>query len=656
SLYWKMQVPYFARYARVIAFDPRGNGRSDRPEGAQAYADQQFADDAVAVLDAAGVDRAFVVCLSTGARHTLLMATQHQERVEGIAFIAPFTPLGDPPAGRAYDFDEIADNDEGWAKFNAHYWRRDYDGFLKFFFDLNWPEPHSTKAFEDAWAWAHETTPEILIDTAHGRALGFQDGVAQDLCARIRCPALVIQGSDDAVTGPDKGIALAETLGAPIVMIDGAGHSPITRDPVKVNLLLRDFFGLKPTPQRWTRGLSRRKRALFVSSPIGLGHAQRDMAIADELRRLHPDLQIEWLAQYPVTRALENRGEQIHPASRLLSREVDHIDSESGEHSLHVFQTWRNMDEILLANFMAFHDLVEKEQFDLWIGDEAWELDHYLHENPEVKRAPFIWLTDFVGWLPMPEGGEYEAFLAADHNAEMIEHIDRYPHVRDRSIFVGNPGDIVPDSFGADLPRIREWTEGHYDFAGYVNGFDAATLADRETLRERLGYGPGEKVCIVTVGGSGVGVHLLQRAIAAFPVAKRLVPELKMVVVAGPRIEPTLLAEHEDIEVRTFVPELHRHLAACDVAVVQGGLSTCMELTALRRPFLYFPLRHHFEQNFHVRHRLQRYDAGRCMDFESTTPGQLAAAIAEEMDRKVTSRPVETDGAARAAAMISELL
>jgi hypothetical protein len=81
-----------------------------------------------------------------------------------------------------------------------------------------------------------------------------------------------------------------------------------------------------------------------------------------------------------------------------------------------------------------------------------------------------------------------------------------------------------------------------------------------------------------------------------------------------------------------------------------------MELTASRRPFLYFPLRHHFEQNFHVRARLDRYRAGRCMDFETATPAVIARAIAEEIVREVDYLPVETGGAARAAALISELI
>jgi predicted glycosyltransferase len=435
-------------------------------------------------------------------------------------------------------------------------------------------------------------------------------------------------------------------------MLEGSGHAPHVRDPVKVNLLLRDFI-VPPKPAvRWIRGKSRRERALYISSPIGLGHAQRDAAIAAELRKLHPDLEIDWLAQHPVTKVLEGRGERIHPASAYLANESGHIESESAEHDLHCFQAIRRMDEILLANFMVFHDLVREEDYDLWIGDEAWELDYYLHENPEQKRAAYVWLTDFVGWLPFEDGGDREAFVTADYNAEMIEHIARFPRLRDRAVFVGNQEDIVPDAFGPDLPLIRDWTEEHYDFAGYVTGFDPGELGDRG----ELGYGDDERVCIVTVGGSGVGGHLLRRVIDAYPEAKERVPDLRMIVVAGPRIDPESLPQHDGLEVRAYVHDLYRHLAACDLAVVQGGLTTSMELTANRRPFLYFPLRHHFEQNFHVRHRLGRYGAGRCMDFETDGPTEIAAVIAEEIGREVDYRPVETDGAQRAAKLIAELL
>jgi len=131
---------------------------------------------------------------------------------------------------------------------------------------------------------------------------------------------------------------------------------------------------------------------------------------------------------------------------------------------------------------------------------------------------------------------------------------------------------------------------------------------------------------------------------------------LRMIVVTGPRIDPAGLPAEEGLEIRAYVPELYRHLAACDLAVVQGGLTTAMELTASRRPFLYFPLRHHFEQNFHVRHRLERYAAGRCMDIGTAGPDDIAAAIAAEIGREVNYLPVATDGAARAAALIADLL
>ena len=538
SRHWKMQIPYLARHCRVITFDGRGNGRSDRP--ADGYGEAEFAADALAVMDATATERAVIVSLSVGAQLALILAAEHPDRVTGAAFICPAVPLAAPPEERErYPWDEVLATDEGWAKDNLHYWLRDYRGFLEFFFSQMFTEPHSTKPIEDCIGWGLETTAETLIATEIGN--GVDKDSACELCARVRCPVLVIQGTADGITGPGRGVALAEATGGDLVMLEGSGHGPHVRDPVKVNLLLREFAIPARSRPRWVRGKSRPKRVLYISSPIGLGHTQRDVAIATELRKLHPDLQIDWLAQHPVTTVLEARGERVHPASALLASESGHIESESAEHDLHAFQAIRRMDEILLANFMVFHDLVREEDYDLWIGDEAWELDYYLHENPEQKRAAYAWFTDFVGWLPMPDGGDREAFVAADYNAEMIEHIARYPRVRDRAIFVGDPDDIVPGSFGPGLPLIRDWTEQHYDFAGYVTGFDPRRLGDRR----KLGYTDDERVCIVTVGGSGVGGDLLRKVIAAFPEAKQLVPELRMIVVAGPRIDPATLPRQD---------------------------------------------------------------------------------------------------------------
>ncbi|WVM97820.1 glycosyltransferase [Terrabacter sp. C0L_2] len=407
----------------------------------------------------------------------------------------------------------------------------------------------------------------------------------------------------------------------------------------------------------WTRARRRPRQVLFLSSPIGLGHARRDLAIAQRLRHLHPDLRIDWLAQHPVTKVLGDAGERVHPASAWLASESAHIESESVEHDLRVFQAIRDMDEIAVNNFMVFHDVVEQTPYDLVIGDEAWEVDYFLHENPELKRFSFAWLTDFVGWLPMPDLGDREALLTADYNAEMLEQRARHRRMRDRQVFVGNPEDVVDESFGPGLPNIREWTVAHYEFAGYVTGFEPPSAEEVARSRRELGYGADDVLCIVAVGGSGVGEPLLRRVLDAVPSARARLPELRFLVVTGPRIDPTSLPSVDGVEVRGYVPDLYLRMAAADVAVVQGGLTTTMELAAARVPFLYVPLRHHFEQGVHVHHRLQNYRAGRRVDYDDARdPEWLAGAIVEQVGSEVASLPVESGGAERAAAMLEELL
>ncbi len=683
---WKMQVPYLARRFRVVTFDGRGCGRSDRPREVAGYADTEYVDDAAAVLDATGIERAVVVGISMGGGYGLRFAARYPERTLGAVFIAPAVGLADPlPARQVSDFDaDLGDGEyEGWAKENRHYWLRDWPGYVEFFIPNLFTEPHSTKQIEDSIGWGLETDPETMIliedapylDSGDRTRRSYARATTLDLAARVRCPCLVVQGTDDAVVHASGGRRLADALGCPIVEFEGSGHAPDARDPVRFNLLLREFvervasreaatktnIATAPAPVgqagplTWRRAQARPQRALFLSSPIGLGHALRDVAIARELRALRPDLQVDWLAQDPVTHVLAARGERILPASAWLAGESAHIESEAGEHDLRVFQAYRDMDEILLANFHVFHDVVAEEPYDLVIGDEAWDVDHFWHENPELKRTPFVWLTDFVGWLPMPDGGEREAFLTADYNAEMIGHVERFPYLRDRAIFVGEPDDLPEVDFGPGLPAVRSWTQAHFAFAGYVSGFDPSAV-DRDEARAEFGYGEGEQVCLVTVGGSGVGEHLLRRVIQAHPEIERVVPGLRMVVVAGPRIDPASLGAPAGVEIHGYLDDLHRRMAAADVAVVQGGLTTTMELAALRTPFVYVPLRGHFEQQLLVPRRLGRYGAGRRLDHEDATPDAIAEAISSEMVKHTDYLPVEADGAARAAALIAGLL
>lgn len=650
SRLWKMQIPYLARHFRVVTYDPVGNGKSDRDVEAARLKTSEVILDAIAVLDETGTDTCVAAGLSYGGALVIAMAALHPDRLDGFIPIAASHPWGIPPE----------EGDEVRARYGAKFWREDWRGFVEQFFDACCSDPHSTKGFDDIVGWAMETTGEVVARQSEaGPSLDLEE--LEKAVRALDIPCLIIHGTEDRIINYESAILLQKMIpNAELLTIAGAGHVPIGRYPVQINHAIRDFMYRLHPRQRpdatWHVGNTRPERLLFISSPIGLGHARRDVAIAEQLRNLHPGLEIDWLAQDPVTRVLDASGETIHPASSLMANESAHIESESGEHDLNAFQALRNMDEIQVANFMVIDEVIRDGQYDVVVGDESWEMDYHLHENPNLKRTAYAWLTDFVGYIPMPSGGDREAFVAADYNADMIEQIARYGRIRDKAIFVGNPDDIIPGTFGPDLPEVRDWTEKNYEFAGYVTGFDPAALGERDQLRAELGYRPDERVCIVSVGGSAVGIDLIRRVVESFPQAAGAVSDLRMIVVTGPRIDPSTLPDVKGVEYLEYVDKLYRNLAACDLAIVQGGLTTTMELTASKVPFIYVPLRNHFEQNFHVRARLDRYRAGRYMDYEDIVPDNLASVMAQEIGRDIDYLDVETNGAAKAAAMIGELI
>ena len=316
------------------------------------------------------------------------------------------------------------------------------------------------------------------------------------------------------------------------------------------------------------------------------------------------------------------------------------------------------MDEVLIANFMIFQDAVDEGGYDLVIADEAWDIDHYWHEHPELKKAKLAWFTDFVGYVPMPSGGEHEAFLTTDYNAEMIEHIERHPGVRDRAIFVGDPEDIVPLSFGKDLPAMRDWVPRHFDFAGYIIGEHPRTFGSRAELRRsarlparrarmhrhgrRLGRrrasdqahsaelpdGPGQAARAAHDRGGGPA-HRSGVARSRRP-ASRCAPSCRTsTVISRPAIWP----------------------------LVQGGLTTCMELDRCRNAVPLLPAQEPFRAELPRRapsrplrrrtaHGVRDVDAGH----DCGCDGRLRCG------RRPRFKPVEADGAARAARMLADLV
>jgi len=658
SLHWRMQVPFLARTFRVITYDPPGIGGGQRTTDPRAFELDRVVDYAIGLLDQLGVDQTDIIGLSMGGSYGLWLAARYPDRVKRAVLIGPVPPewaFGADPT-----FWEKREIYEGMDKRSANYWREDYEGWLEFFFNTVCSEPHSTKLIDDLTRWAHETTPDILISSVVNPAL-MPHMPFEEALGRVRCAVLLIHSSADLIADVEYSRKMAQKRPDwEFIEIAEGCHAIHGRQPVKINREIARFLE-RPPPKRqcWQPAWSRQtRRALFISSPIGLGHVQRDLAIARELRNLVPDLQIDWLAQPPVTAVLERNGETILPQSRLLASESAHWEQSAGEHELRCFYAWREMDEILLANFMVFLDVVRDTPYDVWIGDEAWEVDFYLHENPGLKSAPFVFLTDFVGFLPVDRSARSrEAFLTADYNAQMIAQVERYRHIRDRAIFIGDHADLLPERFGPGLPLIPEWAREQFTAVGYITPFDPADYTDTRTVRRRLGYDPDRPLVICAVGGTAVGQHLLRKAIDAWPLIQQGQPDAQGVVVAGPRIDPQSLPHHEGLEIRPYVHNLYEHLAVADLGIVQGGLSTTMELTVNRRPFIYFPLRSHFEQEYHVAHRLHRYRAGRRLQYAETSTETLAEAALSTLGADTGPYLTHVPGGAKqAASLIADLL
>ena len=237
---WKMQTAYLARFFQVVVLDPAGNGLGERTLDPAAYDFDRIAEQAVGLLDHLGIERAAVVGLSRSCVYSLLLAARFGERVQSVVLIGNCLSVPDSPPVEDLSFWQPRASYAGWDKYNAHYWRAHYADFLEFFFGEVFSEPFSTKAREDAVAWGLETTAEILIQTQRAREPALP---VSEIVARVRCPVLLLHGDDDHICSISNSQSLAAARPDwELVTLAGAGHAPNARDPVRVNLLIKDFL------------------------------------------------------------------------------------------------------------------------------------------------------------------------------------------------------------------------------------------------------------------------------------------------------------------------------------------------------------------------------------------------------------------------------
>jgi predicted glycosyltransferase len=400
------------------------------------------------------------------------------------------------------------------------------------------------------------------------------------------------------------------------------------------------------------RNRTMKKNVLFISSSIGLGHAARDLAIARELRNQNTDIEIFWLAGDPARRVIEEAGEFLLPECDLLGKDSYLAEKVSSGYGLNVN---KYLFSVLLEwrkSIATIRMLTKEKKFDLIIADEAYELIVAFLLFPIIKKSPFVMIYDFFGFDATTKN-PFEKIGTYFWNLAWVTG-NRTPWVEDLSLFVGYVEDIADKSYGLFLPNFRKHAKKHYKFLGNILSFNPQDYSNFAEIKGELGYGVGPLI-ICSIGGTAIGVDLLNLCSRTYRALRDKLPELQMVLICGPRIDPDSIKVAEGIQVKGYVPDLYKHFAACDLAIVQGGGTTTTELVALNKGFLYFPLEEHFEQKL-VSDKLERLGAGVKMNFSETDENTLLKAVLENLGKTVDYGKLKIDGAMKAAEFIQPLL
>ena len=398
-----------------------------------------------------------------------------------------------------------------------------------------------------------------------------------------------------------------------------------------------------------------KKKILYVSGSIGLGHVTRDLAIARQLRKQFPEAELSWLACHPATLLLNEAGEKLLPEADIYANANIHAENSSKGFEMSTLKYALHEIKILKHNLKIYKNIFNREKYDLVISDEVYDLITALAMKFIRFEAPFVMIYDFLGMDSVTKN-PFEILLSNNVNYTWTKW-DRklFSGEKNMALFAGEPEDVPNKKPGFILPNRRDHAKEFYKFTGYILPFDPAEYTDKTKIRTKLGYGQ-EPLIICSIGGTSIGKDLLELCAQAYPIIKQKVPDLRMVLICGPRLATDELKVPEEIEVKGYVPALYEHFAASDLAIVQGGGTTTIELTALKRPFLYFPLAMHCEQQIHVAGRLARHQAGIKMVYSQTAPEILADMVVANLGKKVNYLPIPVNGAEKAAQFISELI
>jgi UDP:flavonoid glycosyltransferase YjiC (YdhE family) len=396
------------------------------------------------------------------------------------------------------------------------------------------------------------------------------------------------------------------------------------------------------------------RRILFINGTFGLGPIARGLAIARELRKQIPDVELSWLSSPPASTLLKDAGETLLPKAEHWGDQTSIAENVATDFQLNLLKCLFSVRGAWARNVEIFKRVTDNEHFDLIIGDDAFEISIALRKRHVVIEPTVVMIYDFIG-VDATTKNPLERLAAYYWNRRWALSYEQTPESVLTFFFAGEEEDVANRPFDFRLPNRRDWARRHCRSLGYILGFDPAEYVNKNKVREKLGYGE-EPLIICSIGGTSIGKSLLNLCGRAYTIIKRKVPDLRMILVCGPRLSPESLEVPPGVEIKGYVPDLYEHFAACDLAIVHGGGISTLELTALRRPFLYFPIEGHFEQQISVAERLARHRAGVKMQFSRTTPELLAEKVMDNLGTAVDYAAIPTDGAQKAARLIKEIL
>jgi hypothetical protein len=373
-------------------------------------------------------------------------------------------------------------------------------------------------------------------------------------------------------------------------------------------------------------------KILWAVSSVGKGHIMRDLAIVNQLKIL-ADVDIDWLAPDPAGNFLSNRGYNVLECSSRLAgsgKIYEQVFSGCAE-EFNLMEYTRADTQLHKHDFMISATAWKENNYDVIVADEAFWLLTGFASRWEKKPAPFIFLTDFIGTKAM-RSSLRNLFTAWYNNLRFS-----FSHMGpDLYLYVGDAEEIPDENLGFLLPGRRTWAQRHCRFVKPIVGFDPDAIQGKRVLRKQLGLPEDNKLFLATIGPEGKYEQRIAIIEQVFENLKVDFPDAYFIITGSG------VGSKEWIHYHQFLDNLYQYFAASDFVITQSGYGKVTELSALGIPFIAIPLDYHFEQEYLMGHRLDRYGIGKSVTMRDHNPQEIVKIVHQLMNLEMLL-PVKVD-------------